>query len=841
MKKIYSLFSFIGLLIIGLLILTACDVNVETNKPVKLKTPVVTLNDNTASWIKIDNAIKYEISVNGTILELEKDLVTIILNDKETFKIKAIGDGVKYKDSDWSNSVTYEKVVVPPSLMLETPVVTLSSNGIASWEPVLNATGYACKINAATISYTSNLSITLSNNDTLVVMALGDNVNYANSDWSNSVTYKEDVIIELTKLETPVITLASDGNATWEKVNNAIKYEVCLNGEFFYVDSTSVGIKLEYEESLKIRAIGDGVTFESSDWSNSVIYKKPELSIGEQIEQEYNALKNGSTTMHTTWEFSGVVVDMSATSYSSTYGNYMVKMILDVDGVLIGIYNGYVDGTYPKSIVGLSVGTMVLVTGQINEDYTLTSGSYTANIEFANPEISWEKEDVEGDVNFLMINDTHGAFTDSSAGYSIGRVDTLVDNLTNRNGDYILIHNGDAFQGSYVCGETYGLPMIEALNTIGFDCFVLGNHEFDWGIDKIAQYADGNMANGEANFPFLGANIYYKGTTNRPEWIDPYTIVEYGSLKIGIIGVIGATQESSILTRYVEDYEFVDPINIIEENAKILRTTEACDVVVVATHDYDEYLNDAIASLSGNAIIDAIFCGHTHQLISESVLRSDDKTIAVVQNNHKNVTASEVIITLDENGDYEGYTSNIYSPSSYEISSDISILINQYSDLIDEANEVLGTTDYGISRSHLGAYAINMMLSWDYSEYDFGDIDVSIINTGGVRATIDAGEITRADVFEVFPFNNMVVLVNISGALIKSLYDNNSSYLYIDVVDEIDSYVYLDDNTIYQLAVIDYVFEGTYYYQFDNLTEDDYIQTDIILRDQLIYFFDFLY
>ena len=54
--------------------------------------------------------------------------------------------------------------------------------------------------------------------------------------------------------------------------------------------------------------------------------------------------------------------------------------------------------------------------------------------------------------------------------------------------DYILIHNGDAFQGSYVSGTYYGLPLVEAFNVIGFDCFVIGNHEFDWGIEKIAAY-----------------------------------------------------------------------------------------------------------------------------------------------------------------------------------------------------------------------------------------------------------------------------------------------------------------------------------------------------------------
>ena len=443
------------------------------------------------------------------------------------------------------------------------------------------------------------------------------------------------------------------------------------------------------------------------------------------------------------------------------------------------------------------------------------------------------------DINFVMINDTHGAFTDSDAGYSIGRVDSLVEYLESTKGDYIFIHNGDAFQGSYLCGETYGLAMIEALNASDLDCFVIGNHEFDWGIDKIAAYADGNLANGEADFPFLGANIYYKGTTTRPDWIDAYAIIEQDGLKVGVIGVIGDSQESSILTRYVKDYDFVNPVNIIKSTASYLRDTEDCDVVVVATHDYDSYLNQSIAALSGSSRIDAIFCAHTHENISETVTRSDSVQIPVVQCNHKNNNAQEVIITIGEDGSYESFLARKYYPSGYAISSDVAAVIARYQDLVDEANEVIGNTSGYLSKSTLGAYAVDAMLKDAYAGYNFGTVDVAIINTGGIRATINSGSITRAEVFEVFPFNNSVVLVNLSGKKIKELCSRNSSYLYVDVADSIgSSYSSLKDNTIYQLAVIDYVFEGTYYTQFNGLSSSDYVETTIILRDLLMVYLD---
>ena len=112
-------------------------------------------------------------------------------------------------------------------------------------------------------------------------------------------------------------------------------------------------------------------------------------------------------------------------------------------------------------------------------------------------------------------------------------------------------------------------------------------------------------------------------------------------LKVGIIGVIGDTHESSILTSNVADYEFVNPVDIIKEHAKTLRTTLECDVVVVATHDDDDTFNSSVAALSGNSIIDAIFCAHSHQYVNTSIRRSDNKNIPIVQNQHKKIIENQ--------------------------------------------------------------------------------------------------------------------------------------------------------------------------------------------------------
>ena len=487
----------------------------------------------------------------------------------------------------------------------------------------------------------------------------------------------------------------------------------------------------------------------------------------------------------------------------------------------------------------VEIGDKVFITGQI--------GSYNNVNQIAQGAIVNIMDDPDvpsnyTDVNFVMINDTHGAFVDSAEGYSIGRVDTLIQNITQSKGNQIFIHNGDAFQGSYVSGQTKGLALIEALNAMQLDCFVIGNHEFDWGIDQIAKYADGDPSNGEANFPFLGANIFYAGTQTRPDWIKAYHIVEQDGVKVGIIGIIGDEQESSILTSLVSDYEFSNSLNVVRDTAIYLRNTEDCDVVVLATHDYNESFNASVASFTGASMVDAIFCAHTHWYINEYETRNDGNSIPVVQCLHKNNMLMEVVLSLDSNNDYvKGtiYAKDAEVIKNCQISTRVQVVIDKYQDIIDAGNATIGTVDGGLTKEQIGAYATDAIMNWDYGTNPYGDIDISITNKGGVRAAINDGDITRGEVFEVFPFQNAIVIVNMKGSEIKSFLGSFGGSLYYEVKD--GTYTSLSDNTYYQVAVIDYVFEDVDHKEFLAISESNYYYSGTVLRDIMIEYIDAIY
>ncbi len=168
---------------------TACNGTPPTT-PQKLSAPVVVLNGNLATWQADENADKFEISLGGNLSYVENTVTSKVLLNGQTFKIRAIGDGINYTNSPWSNSVTYsESGVNPQPTALSVPTVTISSTGLASWQTVANAIGYAYKINGGNETQTQSTSVQLIDGQSITVKALGDGATYTDSAYSQTKTY----------------------------------------------------------------------------------------------------------------------------------------------------------------------------------------------------------------------------------------------------------------------------------------------------------------------------------------------------------------------------------------------------------------------------------------------------------------------------------------------------------------------------------------------------------------------------------------------------------------------------------------------------------------------------
>lgn len=411
-----------------------------------------------------------------------------------------------------------------------------------------------------------------------------------------------------------------------------------------------------------------------------------------------------------------------------------------------------------------------------------------------------------------MVNDNHGVLNEED-----GSMDKIASGISyfDSLGNTIKIANGDMFQGTYVSSSLKGLPMLEALNLLEFDAFVVGNHEFDWGFDEMKKYKDGDETNGEANFPFLGANIYDKRTREMVDWLEPYTVVDFDEVKVGIIGIIGQV-ESSIMASHVADYEFVDARNIVKDLAIELRTVEDCDVVIVASHGDDDRLNYDLVEYDGTSKIDAIFTGHSHTPTDEEISRGDGSKVRVLQNGGYGESFALLTLKFDEQGNLKDTDGGLYPTYQFESEGILSPVFEKYAEKIAVGNEVLLTIDQSVSRQEIGIEIAHSM----FLKYG---VDCAIINTGGVRTSVEAGDVTYADLFQVLPFENEVYIVRMSALEMVEFISNTSVYYWM--LNNID----IDGE--YQMAIVDYVYLSD---SFAPYRKDDYIDTNDLIRDVFI-------
>ena len=416
-----------------------------------------------------------------------------------------------------------------------------------------------------------------------------------------------------------------------------------------------------------------------------------------------------------------------------------------------------------------------------------------------------------------MINDNHGMLNEE-----VGGIDKIAAGIRYYEslGEVVKIANGDMFQGTYLSSTLRGLPMLDVLNELDFDAFVIGNHEFDWGFDEMKKYKDGNPANGEAEFPFLGANIYDRRTGEMVDWLEPYTVVERDGVKIGIIGIIGQV-ESSILTSHVADYDFVEAADIVSDLAKELREDKDCDVVLVATHGDEDHLNYTMAEYEGSSRIDGIFTGHSHSRTDEEIERDDGSHVCVLQNGGYGDSFAILTLEFNDDGSLKDTDGKLRNTATYSDSGILDNVFAKYQSYMTIGDTVLFSIDEDVDRYDVGLQVARSM----YVKYG---VDLAVINTGGVRTSVEAGEVTYADIFQVLPFENEVYIVTLSGELLRS-YINNSGGIYwwgIDVST-------INDSDSYQLAIVDYVYLG---YSFDDYRNDTCVDTNELIRDVFIDF-----
>jgi 2',3'-cyclic-nucleotide 2'-phosphodiesterase/3'-nucleotidase len=190
-------------------------------------------------------------------------------------------------------------------------------------------------------------------------------------------------------------------------------------------------------------------------------------------------------------------------------------------------------------------------------------------------------------------------------------------------GQVLLLDSGDTINGSPtqvlafagIVGDGRD-PMVKAMNALRYDAMALGNHEFDYGLDRLEK------SRREARFPWLAANV--ERQDGKPAF-DPYVVREIGGVRVGILGLVVA-QVPYWLGPKVAALRFRDTVETTRRFVPVLRGKERCDVVIVLTHDgIDRGDEPPPGGLAGNQAgriarevpgIDLVLTGHTQQIIA---------------------------------------------------------------------------------------------------------------------------------------------------------------------------------------------------------------------------------
>lgn len=421
-----------------------------------------------------------------------------------------------------------------------------------------------------------------------------------------------------------------------------------------------------------------------------------------------------------------------------------------------------------------------------------------------------------------QINDTHGAYYDGEDIVGISRVATCIKENTDNIYGTVKIGNGDLLQGTAFSNMLLGEPGIAALNEMNFDAFVIGNHEFDWGFDNLAVYKDGDLSNGELECPFLGANIL-NGKNERPSFVEPYTVVEKGDVKVGIIGVIGNGLENSISKVALGDYHFSDTIAAVNKYSKILVEEEKVDIVIVGEHSHNEAVSQKYVDENR---IDLIINGHDHQYVEEYVTRYDGVMVPVIESNTKNISLGKVTLNLNEDNKMESYSMFHYKPSLYDQDTNLKNIMDVYYEVVEVyEKEVIGYNKGGFDKKTLG------ISTCTYISEKYG-ADIAMMNTGGVRAAIYEDNITNGLVYEALPFDNELYIATVKGEELKKMvngsgyYFNNSGLGKGTMVD-VSS---IDMKKKYKVVAVDYVATKSYFLNYFN-EEHGLILTGDYIRD----------
>lgn len=386
-----------------------------------------------------------------------------------------------------------------------------------------------------------------------------------------------------------------------------------------------------------------------------------------------------------------------------------------------------------------------------------------------------ERSRPSGSVELVVLhtNDMHGQVQPRAATWidrqkpplagGLPRVAALVQRVRleeQRAGRAVLVvDGGDWYQGTPEGVVDLGLDYVRAIAALGYDAAAVGNHEFDHGVANLQRLLE------QARPPAICANLREHGRSERVSWVKPWRIVDAGGLRIALVGLL--TPSTPAITH--PDARRFDFASAEDEIARVkLELGAQVDLIVPVGHIG---VDEAVALARAHPDLPLIVTGHSHTFLREG--RREGETL-IVQAGAKASVVGRVDLSID--GPSARVTSSssrllelVEVPSAEDVNARVETLCAGLVSRADVAmREVVGELSAPMTASGkpystvAGSWMADLMRARTQT-------DVAFHNRGGVRAEIDAGPVTRREVFEMSPFDNNIAVLRLRGSELESV------------------------------------------------------------------------
>ena len=387
-------------------------------------------------------------------------------------------------------------------------------------------------------------------------------------------------------------------------------------------------------------------------------------------------------------------------------------------------------------------------------------------------------------VTLLHTTDLHGTLIprpDYDGNDGMGgllRLKTLVERARAANPNTLLVDCGDFIQGSPETLRTRGAVTLTAMNHLGYDAVVLGNHEFDWGLDHLARMGEA------AEFPLLGANIRFEGerAENPLPALRPYVIREVDGVRVAIVGLTTPAMPLWYLPEFTGGFRFDDAVPTLERVLPRVRA-ERPDVMVLITHmglmartERERRINQVDQVLRNAPDFDIICGGHTHRVIE----RYDVKNTIYSQAGYFGIRLGRIDLVYDTVTDrIESNAVRMLRVDS-KVPDHPALAARLRADL--DATRTFLTQEVAVAEIELtgtpdaaGESGLQALFGAALREATGCDFVFhgSLTREGGIQP----GPITEQDLWRVVPYENRIGVAKLTAAEIRAILEESAAHL----------------------------------------------------------------